>query len=904
MNSPPNEALSTHYLQPLLAPLRVALVGATARKGALGCMVFENLAEAGFAGDLYLVNPRHSRLFGKPCFASLEDIGQPVDLAVIATPAPTIPGILEQGARSGLKSAVILSAGFAETGESGRCQLEAILAVSRRHGIRLLGPNCLGLLRPSIGLNATFASGPVRAGNIALISQSGAVCTALLDWAYPAGIGFSSVISLGGSADIDFGEILDFLIHDEKTATILLYVEGIREARGFMSALRAAARTKPVIVLKVGRYDTGARAASSHTGALTGSDAVFAAALRRAGTVRVKTSMQLFAAARIFAFGKPALGNRLAIITNGGGPGVMAADHASENNIALATLSATTQARLNAVLPTHWSHANPIDLIGDATTERFVAALNAVIEDPNVDATLTLFCPQRVTHATAAAQALIPIGQQSRKPFLTAWLGGAEVASSHNLFERAGLPNFDTPENAVEAFSFLAAFQRNQAHLLEAAPPVSPLPAPDLAFAQALRDHALAEGRTMLSEFEAKQLLAAFHIPVPQQIIAINENEALEAAAKIGYPVVLKIHSPDITHKSDVGGVRLNLHNTRMVAAAYNDMLTHVRDLQPAARIEGVAVQPMLRYADARELLAGIATDPVFGPVIVFGAGGIAVEALRDTAIALPPLNTRLADDLIAETRVARLLGAYRNSPSVDKDALNRLLLQVSSIACLLPWVREMDLNPLLAHPQGVMVADARIVIDPAADRAPRRYRHMAIHPYPIELESTIALVDGTSLLVRPIKPEDAALEQAFVASLSTDSRYMRFLHHLSTFSAAMIARFTQIDYDREMALIALSGEANQAIVGVARYCPNPDRFSAEFAIAVTDAWQGRGIGHQLMVKLIECARAAGYRDLTGTVFSANVPMLKMVRNLGFETALSTEGGSMIRAVKVLNKSA
>jgi len=887
-----------------MSPASVALVGASDRDGSLGRMVYENLVEGGYAGELYLVNPRHSELFGRRCYSSLDAIGKAVDLAVIATPATAVADILEQGGRAGLKTAVVLTAGFAEIGAAGKQLVAQVMAVARTYGIRLLGPNCIGLARPAIGLNATFARGRIAGGNIALVSQSGAVCSTILDWAQDAGVGFSSVVSLGGSADLDFGEILDYLIHDDKTAYVLLYIEGIRDARGFLSALRAAARTKPVIVLKVGRFSSGAQAASSHTGALVGNDEVFAAALRRAGTLRVRTSSQLFAAARMFAFGRPTQGGRLAIVTNGGGPGVMAADEAAEQGVSLATLSESTMTRLDATLPAHWSHANPVDVIGDASAERMAAALAAVLDDPAVDAALTLFCPQRATTAADAANAVIAVGQASRKPLLTAWLGGTQAAQCNDLFEQAGLPNFDTPESAVEAFSFLAAFQRNQAQLLETASPLSPLlpvPAPDLAAALALRDRAVAEGRTLLSEFETKQLLAVFRIPVPGQFIATSEAEALRAAESLGYPVVLKIHSPDISHKSDVGGVRLDLKNAGMVASAYRDMLTRVKELKPDARIEGVVVQPMLRYADSREVLVGITTDPVFGPVVVFGAGGVAVEALHDTALALPPLNDRLAGDLIPETRVARLLGAYRNFAAVDEAALRQLLVQVSSIACLLPWVREMDLNPVLSHPNGVMVADARIVVDAAADRVQQRYRHMAIYPYPQELQQEIVLADGARLTVRAIMPEDAQLEREFVDSMSAQSRYMRFMHHQNALSDAMLARFTQIDYDRDMALIALAGDGErQGIVAVARYFPDPDRFNAEFAVAVGDAWQGRGVGHQLMLRLIDCATAAGYRELSGSILTANGNMLDMVRNLGFAVhAIPGDGGTML-AVKAL----
>ena len=871
--------MAEHYLRPLLAPRGVALVGATEREGALGSIVYRNLAAGGLRGELFAVNPKHRQIFGQPAYARLSELPQAPDLAVIVTPARTVAAIIEDAGAAAVKAAVILTSGFGESGAEGRALQDKVLAAAKRGGVRLLGPNCLGLMRTDRGLNATFARTPALAGHLALVSQSGAMCGAMLDWAHGARVGFSSVVSLGGAIDVDFGELLDFLVGDELTEAILLYVEGIRDARRFLSALRAAARVKPVVALKVGRYASGSRAASTHTGALVGSDAVFDAALRRAGTVRAKTYTQLFAAARVLAARRRPEGERLAILTNGGGPGVVATDSAAENGVPLAVLSESTLAALDDKLPAQWSRGNPIDIIGDAPPERFAAATAAVLADPGVDALLAMYSPVAVTAPEAAARAVAEAAQASRKPVLAAWLG--DIQSRADL-ESRGIPNFYTPENAVEAFSFLCAYRRNRAQLMQvpaARTPDAPEAHADLAHAAAIRNGALAERRELLTEHEAKALLAAFRLPVTKTIVVRDRAGALAAAREIGFPVVLKLHSPDITHKSDVGGVRLNLQNAEMVASAFDDMMRHVRALRPEARIEGAVLQPMLRFAHAREVLVGVVTDAVFGPVISFGAGGVTVEAVRDTALALPPLNSMLAHELMQRTRVYRLLEAYRNVPAAELDALANLLIGVSRMACALPWLKELDLNPVLAHPGGAAIADARVVIDPAKAQPVPRYRHMAIHPYPEELEGEIRLRDGRTVPVRPICPEDAEREKRFFDRLSERSRFQRFMQYLRELPPKMLARFTQLDYDRELALIALWEDE---IIAVGRYAPNADGVTAEFALAVADDWQGKGLGHALLERLVAAGRDAGYEALIGNILEANRDMLQLAAHLGF----------------------
>jgi acetyltransferase len=755
-------------------------------------------------------------------------------------------------------------------------------------------------MRPEIGLNATFARGGARPGPLGLVLQSGAICTALLDWARPNDVGFSSVISLGASADLDFGEIVDYLAEDPKTEHILLYVEGIRAARRFLSALRAAARVKPVILLKSGRHPTGARAAVSHTGALVGADDVFDAAVRRAGAVRVWTVGQLVATADALVSRVRPRGDRLAVVTNGGGPGVLVADRAAELGIRLAELSSATIETLKNALPPHWSHGNPIDLLGDADAARYDAAVAACLADPGVDGALAILAPLATSAPAEAARAVIARAQNSEKPLLTCWMGEEQALESRKLFRAARIPTLRTPEPAVELFAHVSSYYRNQRLLLETPGPLSDLAAPDLRGARVLVETALAERRKVLSEAESKALLAAFHIPIAHTVLARSAAEAIVLAQELGFPVAMKIDSPDITHKSDVGGVRLGLGHAEAVRAAYQAIMDDVRRRRPEARVAGVALEPMVRRPNGRELMVGVIRDPMLGPAIVFGAGGTAVEVLADRAVALPPLNAFLAAEMIRVTRVSRLLGEFRGMPPVALGALESALLRVSEMACELPWIRELDINPLITDETGVIAADARIVID-----APRagmgRYGHMAIHPYPMDLVSEWRAPDGTAVTIRPIRPEDAELEREFVKTLSPEAKYFRFMGAVRELTPMMLARLTQIDYDREMALVAvLRGGDRQREVGVSRYFTNPDGESCEFAVAIADDWQRRGLGRRLMLQLVEIARGRGLKTMVGHISAANQPMLAFARALGFAIGDSREDPALKRATLVL----
>jgi acetyltransferase len=890
---------SRHYLTPLFEPRSVAIVGATDKKGKVGEVLIANMLEAGFKGPLFAVNPKYKDVRGVPCFASIDKLPQRVDLAVIATPPQSVPGVIDECGRAGVRAAVVITAGFSEVGLAGARLERALLENARRHGVRVIGPNCLGILRPALGLNATFARSRVVAGSLGLISQSGAVCTAMLDWAEPGGVGFSSVVSLGGSVELDFGEIIDYLANDPATEHILLYIEGIRDARRFLSSLRAAARMKPVILMKVGRHPAGSRAAVSHTGAIVGSDDVFEAVVKRAGVVRVRSVGQLVAAAQALSSHVRPRGNRLAVVTNGGGPGVMAADLAADLELPLAELAPATIESLRDALPSNWSHGNPVDLIGDADSARYRAAVTACLGDDGVDGLLAILTPQAMTDAEDVARAVVESARGSSKPLIACWMGEAHVAQARKILTDAGIPTFRTPDPAVEMFAHVSAFYRNQRALLQAPGPIARGSAPDLRGARMVVEGALGDRRKVLTEMESKALLAAFHIPIAKTAIARSAQEAVLLAEQSGFPVAMKIDSPDVTHKSDVGGVRLNVADAQSARAAYQEIVDQVQRRRPGARVNGIAIEPMMVRPHGRELMVGVKRDAVFGPAITFGAGGTAVEVHRDRSVALPPLNAFLVADMIGGTRVSKLLGRFRNLPAADTKALEAVLLRVSEMVCEMPHIEELDINPLIVDESGAIVVDARVVVRDAPPM--RRYAHMAIHPYPSELCATWQPREGPPVLLRPIRPEDAQMEQAFVKGLSEHSRHMRFMNTLRELTPAMLARFTQIDYDRELAIIAVQeNEGRETELGVARYVMNPDGETCEFAIVVADAWQGKGLARRMLEMLIDVARSRGLRTMMGHILSMNQPMIKLSEKLGFAIADGVDDPTTKRATLAL----
>ena len=874
--------MGAHFLDRLFAPKAIAVFGASKRPESVGARVFDNLRSGGFSGPIYAINPKYKRLYHHPCYPSISAIGKHVDLAVIATPAKTVAEIIHACGEHGVRAVIIISAGFSEGDNRDTTLNRMVLEAARQYQMRILGPNCLGLIRPAVGMNATFSKNTAKPGQLALISQSGALCTAILDWAAAHDVGFSAIVSLGEAADIDFGDILDYLAQDPKTSSILLYVEGIRDARSFMSGLRIAARMKPVVVIKAGRHIEGSRAATTHTGAMVGADDVFDAALQRAGVVRAMTIEQLFAAAQLLAAPHRVTGNRLAIITNGGGLGVMATDRAIDLGVTLASLSEDTLDKLNQSLPSQWSHANPVDLLGDASPERYQAAVSACLADPDVDGVLVMLSPQAMTDTVACAQAVIDARHVNAKPVLACWMGEQQVAEAKMLFSQHHLPCFPNPESSVEAFSYLASYYQNQQLLMQVPGPLVTRSEPDVDGARLIIESVLAEKRTVLNITESKALLHAFAIPVTQSIECDSANDALVVAESMDFPVAMKINSPDISHKSDVGGVRLNIGNAHAVRSCYQELIEEVHNKYPDAKIEGVTVEPMVTPTHGRELLVGVIRDPVFGPVITFGAGGIQVEILRDRSVALPPLNMFLAEKMIRQTRIANLLGTFRNMPAVNMSVLVQVLSRVSEMVCELPEIKELDINPLIADENGAMALDARIVVE---HRSPslERYGHMAIHPYPNHLITQWQLVDGTNIKIRPIRPEDASIEQSFIRELSAESKYFRFMQGLNELTQQMLVRFTQLDYNRELALIAvLESPDGETELGVARYVMNPDGESCEFALVVADKWQNKGIGSHLMSALIDAARQRGIKIMDGEILANNINMLTLAGNLGF----------------------
>ena len=896
--------LFSHYLQGALVPRSVALIGASSRAGALGTYVLDNLLAGGFKGPIYPVNPKYKEINGRTCYARLADVPRAPDLAVIVTAPKTVPDLIDECAARGTRSALVISAGFADAGAAGRQLHEEALARARAQGIRLLGPHCLGIMRPDIGLNATYARTPARPGSVALVSQSGAVVSALLDFAQTAGFGFSSVISTGAGSDVEFSEILDFLSTDGATRSIIVYVEGVHDARAFLSSVRAAASIKPVVVLKVGRYLAGAKAPMSHTGALVGDDAVFDAALRRAGAIRVRSYFDMLSAAEVLAAGRfprPDPGDRLAIVSNGGGPGILAADCVADNEVVLASLTAETVARLDEILPATWSHGNPVDVIRDADMERCAKALERVLADPGNDGVLVLFSPTIALTAEEAARALLPVAQASEKPVITAWLGGEDARRGREIFDAAGMATASSPERGVEAFGYLSRFIRGRQMRLQVPPPQVAEFETEAAEARRIIERASSAGHATLDERASKALLAAFGIDTARTRLAASAEEAIALAEEIGYPVALKVSATGVLHKTDVGGVILSVMNAREVAHGFDLIRSRCAERAPNARFHGVLVQQMIVRPNGRELLVGLARDAAFGPVISFGMGGIAVEVLRDAAVALPPLNRFLARDLISRTRVAQMLENFRGRPAVDIEVLIDVLLKVSDIACELPCVQELDINPLLVDENGAVALDARVVLGDGPLAPDATYSHLAIHPYPKALARTHRLRGDETVLLRPIRPEDAQAETRFVSRLSPETMYLRFHAPLRELTTERLVRFTQIDYDREIAFVAIDASGEQEeIRGVARYTRMPDGFSCEFGIVIEDSWQGRGLGHALMTALEETARSRGLTEIIGYVLRDNEGMGKLMRGRGYIATSAPDDEGVRRYIKRL----
>ncbi len=884
--------MSVRNLEALFQPASVAVIGASDRVGSLGLVVLHNLKAGGFKGPLWPVNHRHASVDKGPAWPDIESLPQAPDLAVICTPAHTVPQLIDALGRKGTRAAIVLSAGLKQPSSTGGLSLEqSMLDAAKPHLLRILGPNCIGALVPGAGLNASFAPGNALPGKLAFVTQSGALATAMLDWANSRGIGFSHFISLGDSADVDFGDVIDYLASDAATRAILMYAESVKAARKFMSAARAASRNKPVIVVKAGRAPDGARAAASHTGALAGSDAVFDAAVRRAGMLRVDTLESLFDAAETLAYARPWRGQRLAVVTNGGGAGVLAADALELGGARLAQLSEQTLGALDHCLPATWSHGNPIDIIGDAPVQRYVDALRVLLSAPDVDAVLFMHAPTAIVPSIDIALACLPLMQQSAKPILTCWLGGAAVAAARQASADAGLASYSTPERAAAAWLQLLAHARNQ-EALQQLPTDTPEDfTPNRAQAQLLFDQAKQEGREWLDGAPAHALLRAYGIPTLETAKARDINEAVTAAIRIGFPVALKIVSPQIIHKSDVGGVVLALASDEAVRAAAMKMTEQLARQQPKAVVAGFTVQAMAQRPGAHELIVGIATDAVFGPVLMFGEGGTAVELRKDHAVALPPLNANLARDLVVHSKLAPLLAGYRGRAAAHEQALVSTLLKVSQMACDLPWLVELDINPLLVDEHGVLAVDARIKLRTVPTGEGSR---LAIRPYPSALEENVQ-TSGGELLVRPIRPEDGQGLMDFYAKASPADMRLRFFMARREVPHSELARYSQIDYDREMTFIALApGEScTQTMVAEVRAVCDPDNLKAEFAIQIASNWQGKGLGRLLMDKLIRYLRERDTAEVVGECLPDNLGMAALARSAGFEVSDNAAQGTM-----------
>jgi acetyltransferase len=903
--------MTIRNLDKMFEPRSVALIGASATHGSVGYTMARNLIEGGFKGPVYFVNPRRSEIEGRPCSTSIEGLPEPPDLALVATPPKAVPGVIEELGRKGTRAACVVTAGI--RGELAQKMLDA----AKPYMLRIVGPNCIGLLLPTIGVNGSFAHIPPLQGDLVFLSQSGAIITSVLDWAAGHGVGFSQMVSIGDMCDVDLGDLLDYFAADTTGRAILLYLESITDARKFMSAARRAARAKPVIVIKAGRHAESARAAASHTGALAGADSVYEAAFRRSGLLRVNDLDELFDAAETLSRLGPLPGERLAVLTNGGGAGVLAADRLGDYGEHLAPLTDKTIAALDKTLPPTWSRGNPVDIIGDAPPDRYRDAIGALFSDVNSDAILIINCPTALASSTEAAKAILATAEARKvsgrplKPLLANWLGEDAAKEGRKLFEEAGVPSFNTPSDAVRGFMQLVRYSRAQRALMRTPPALSDEFDIDAAKASELLSKVVASGRSTLTEPESKEVLMAYGVPAAPTYVAANPGEVRRAAERMlgefsGRPskdrqsCVIKILSHDISHKSDVGGVRLDIASPEEAEKAAVEMLEQVRRKCPNARLDGFSVQPMVRRRWAHELIIGVNEDPTFGPVVMFGAGGTSVEAVADTAIALPPLDIALAHDLMRSTRIYRVLKGYRGHPPANMDALALALVKISYLAANHPEIRELDINPLVANTEGVVALDARIVV---ADDALSPRTPMAIRPYPRQWDAICELPGLGVLQIRPIRPDDEPLYQALMDRMTPSDLRLRLLAPSKNQSHKFLARLTQPDYAREIGFAVFStGAGRHEMLGAAHLAANPDYTSAEYAIMVRSDLKNQGLGWFLMNRLIAYAKTEGLSELYGSVLSENAPMLNMCRELGFTARPDPEDMSRMNVTLDLSK--
>ncbi|MGD9730673.1 MAG: GNAT family N-acetyltransferase [Desulfamplus sp.] len=878
--------MGQYNLDRIFKPQTIAVVGASEKAGTIGNALMSNLVKGGFAGNLIPVNPKYKTLHGYEAFGSVSKLKQPVDLAVIATPIDTVPNVVKECVAQKVGGAIVISAGGKESGEKGRKIEEQIRQTAYDGGLRIVGPNCIGIIKPGAKINASFASEMPESGNLAFVSQSGGICTSILDLALKEHIGFSHFVSIGSMLDVDFGDMIDYLGNDPSAKSILLYIENLTNFRKFMSAARSVSRVKPIIVLKSGRSPAGAKAAASHTGAMAGEDAVYDAAFKRAGIVRVDTIQELFDCAELMAKQPRPRGPRLAILTNGGGPGVMATDTLAKYGQEPVSLTAETVEQFDSFLPQFWSKSNPIDILGDASPERFGRALEVCFNAKNIDGVLVILAPQALTSPISVAERLVETITRRQYPVFTCWMGGKSISSAVEILNKAGIPTYDTPERAVRAFLYMVEYTRNLETLLEIPPKLTTSIVFDHVKAKTLIDKAPI--RDFMPESDSKELLTAYGLPVIRTEIARTAAEVSDIGKKIGYPLVMKIHSPDITHKTDVGGVCMDLRSDEDACKAYEQIISSARSHKPDARIEGVTIQPYFSNPDF-EILLGAKRDSNFGPVILFGMGGIYTEVLKDRALGLPPMNRLLAKRLMQQTKAYTLLKGYRNRTPANMEMLEEIIIRLSQLLIDFPEIAELDMNPVLIKEGRPMAVDARILVSPL--EMPSSL-HLVISPYPADEESHMVSVEEKRVFVRPVKPEDAPLFTELFKVLSPTTIYYRFFGILKELNPVMLARFTQIDYDREVALVAIDEESGlDKMLGVARIIGDPDGITGEFAVLVGDPWQGKGIGSRLLEKCLSIAEKRGFKTVHGIVLNENKNMIALGKKLGFEITREPESG-------------
>jgi acetyltransferase len=887
--------MSARNLEKLFSPRRIAIVGAGNERASVGHIVLRNLVDEGFEGVVYPVNPGRESVHGIQAYASVADTPAPPDLAVVCTPAASVPEVVRGCGEAGVPALAVLSAGFRESGDAGAAlERDVAREAARFNGMRILGPNCLGLMVPHLGLNASFSATMPADGHVAFLTQSGALATSVVDWATAEGVGFSQVVSLGNMLDVDLGDLIDHIARDQRTRSLVLYVESVTNARKFMSAARAFALSKPIVAYKGGRFPASAEAAVSHTGAIAGGDAVYDAAFERAGIVRVGRIADVFATAELLARVRVPSGARLAIVTNAGGPGVMAADALLARGGTLAELSTETRATLDELLPPSASAANPVDVLGDADPRRFREAVEAVLADRGADAVLVILTPQAMTDPTGAAEAVAGTRGTAGKPLLAAWMGGPSVEAGAGVLSSAGVATYEYPEQAVDAFMHLVAYSRDLATLYETPRAIPVSFELDRSRVKELMGPVLSEADEVLSETASKTLLDAYEIAVTKPVAAASVEDAVTLAKDIGYPVVLKVRSPDITHKTDVGGVATGISTPEEVEAAYRRMVEAVAERRPDARIQGVTVQPMAG-TPGYELLLGARMDPTFGAVIALGAGGIAAELMEDRTLGLPPLNERLARQMLESLRIWPLLSGYRGRPGVDLDALLETIMRFSYLVADYSEIAELEINPLLATPSGAIALDARAVVDQSlVGRHPPPFSHLAIRPYPEEFTADIATGMGLEAVLRPIKPEDEPLWHEMLDACSTDSIRMRF-RALVKHTHEMATRYCFIDYDRELAIVAeISDDGRRRLAGVGRLVADSDHRRAEYAVLVADPWQGQGLSDALTDHCLAAAREWGVGSVYAETTVDNRRMIAVLESHGFEIAKGPEEGLVV----------